>query len=145
MSQKPPKFQRRRKGKRQLESAVDVLQGLLQNGKSPISDQFLRWKLWNSWAEVVGPTIAKNCEPVGYNHRILYIWAKSSVWMQQLVFMSVPIRDKVNEYVGSNWVRQVRFTLDHKLVSELGEAKKDLKEFLSNVLPNEGGKPPRDR
>lgn len=108
-----PKF-KRRKTESHLTKALDVLQGVLENGKSPLGQQFARWRLWRKWSDVVGPEIAKNTEPMGFNPKseVLLVWVSNSVWMQQMVFLAGPIRDKVNHYVGKEWVKQVRFTLD---------------------------------
>src|SRR3979411_304399 len=52
--------------KTELLSASKVLQTLLANGKSPLSDQFLRWKIWRFWPQIVGETLGAVCEPVGF-------------------------------------------------------------------------------
>jgi hypothetical protein len=36
--------------------------------------------------------------------------------MQQLSFAAVPLRDKINTYLGRTYVRQIRFTLDRHSV-----------------------------
>src|SRR5258708_17327565 len=97
-----------------MKSASDVLQFLLENGKSPLANQFLRWKIWKRWPDIVGTTTAQNTVPVGYDKGTLYIWVKSSSWMQQMIYFAQPVREKVNKFVGKNWVRRVRFTLDKK-------------------------------
>ena len=97
-----------------MKSASDVLQVLFENGKSPLANQFLRWKIWKRWPEIVGETTAAHTVPVGYDKGTLYIWVKSSSWMQQMVYFAQPVKEKINKFIGKNWVRRVRFTLDKK-------------------------------
>lgn len=83
----------------------EVMRSLFEGGRSPLSEQFLRWKLWGRWKEYVGPTIAENSEPVGLVRGVLYIWVKHSVWMQQMVFFERPnqtsIESKIRSYSDS--------------------------------------------
>ena len=111
--------------KKNLESLSDVLQGLLENSKLPISEQFTRWKLWRKWEEVVGPTLAPHTLPVSFHRGTLYIWVKSSAWMQQLIFAAAPLREKINAYLGRTYVRRIKFTLDRHSVPGL-DSKDDL-------------------
>ena len=128
-----------------MKSADEVLQMLLQNSKSPLSNQFLRWQVWKEWKNLVGAQIASKSEPVGYQRRTLYIWVESSAWMQQLNFFATQIKNKVNQHVGREWVTSIRFTLDRKSVPSSEESARDLKESLSKTLPNEGAALKPDR
>ena len=123
-------------------SAGDVLQSLFLEGKSPLAAEFGRWRLWRKWGEIVGPTISAQSEPVGMRDGVLYVWVKNSSWMQQLIFLAKPIKEKVNAYLGPGKVKMVRFTLDRREVPTLAEADPRLKEFLANGLPNADGDPP---
>jgi predicted nucleic acid-binding Zn ribbon protein len=102
-----------------LTAAADVLQGLLQNSKSQLSDGFLRWKLEKQWAQVIGETISEQTLPCAFEHGILYIWVAHPAWMQQLWYFQEPIKEKVNAWVGREWARQVRFTLSRRAASTL--------------------------
>jgi hypothetical protein len=112
----------------------DALQALFENGKSPLSQQFLRWKIWRKWEEYVGPTIAQNSEPVGFVNGQLYLWVKNSSWMQQLVFMREPIKDKINKKLGFLFVKNVNLTLDKKSVPKDPEEARALKESISKLI-----------
>ena len=114
-----------------LEPLGDVLQSLLQNSKTPLSDNFLRWKLWNSWPSVVGDQVAKSTTPVHYINRCLYVWVDHPARMQELTFCVRDIIRKVNSYAGKTWIRQIRFTLDRKSVPGLEESEQVVKDFLS--------------
>lgn len=118
MSKSKPKEKPRKGG---LNQATDVLEKVLLNNKSPLSDQFMRWKLWRKWDEVVGPTISAQSMPVGFVNGMLYVWVKNAVWMNEMIFLAGPLRDKVNAFVERNWVQQVRFTLNQHEVPKTDE------------------------
>ncbi len=107
--------------KSHLNQATDVLEGVLLHSKSPLSDQFMRWKLWRKWPEVVGPTISAQSMPVGFVNGMLYVWVKNAVWMNEMLFLAGPIKDKVNNFVEKKWVKQVRFTLNQHEVPQVHE------------------------
>lgn len=135
----------KKRSQKGLEAVGDLLQSLLQNSKSPLSDQFLRWKLWRSWPEVVGEQIAKHSLPVSFLQGELYIWVDHGARLQEMTFCAGAILKKINAFGGRRWVRRVRFTLDRKSVPSLEESGEDLREFLSKPTPNAGGEPPRGR
>lgn len=118
--------------KLKFNSTAEVLHNLLQDKAGPVSDQYLRWKLWLSWKDVVGATVADNAEPIAYHNGVLWLCVKNSVWMQQMTFMLEPIKHSVNQKFKAGFVKEVRLTLDRKLTpSSNDEAfKKNLKKFV---------------
>lgn len=124
-----------KKSKRQsdLTPASRVLQILLANGKSTLSEPFLRWRLWRFWDQVVGPVFAKDCEPVGLQRGRLYIWVKSSVRLQEFRFFEEDFRIKINKYLNTELVKSVRFTLDRKGVPQEAGAQETLKNFIDST------------
>ena len=97
-----------------LTAASDVLQGLLENSKSQLSDGFLRWRLEQKWPEIVGKTIADQTLPVAFERGTLHIWVRHSTWMQQLWYFQDPIKEKVNAHLAKEWVKRVTFTLSRR-------------------------------
>jgi len=124
----------RPKRKSQLEIGSEVLQALFENGKSELSVQFLRWKLWKKWPDFVGSTMAAVSEPVGYYRGVLYVWVKNSTWMQQLVFMREPMKEKINQKLEMNYVKEVRLTMDRRSVPAEASAQDELKEHLASLM-----------
>lgn len=104
-----------------LTMAADVLQVLLQNSKSELSDGFLRWRLEQQWSEIVGTTIAQQTLPVAFERGNLFIWVRHSTWMQQLWYFQDVIKEKVNRHLGREpgreWCHQVKFTLSRRAAS----------------------------
>lgn len=123
--------QKKPKGKLSLGS--EVLQSLFENGKSPLSEQFMRWKLWAKWEEIVGPSIAQNAEPVGFQRGILFVWVRNSTWMQQMTFMAGHIKDTINRKFEKDFVKYIKFTLDRHEVPSQGET--DFKAMINRISP----------
>lgn len=109
-------FKKRKNPKRiaQLTQASDVLQGLLQNSKSQLSDGFVRWRLEQEWPEIVGETIAAQTMPCAFDKGLLFIWVKHPTWMQQLHFFQNDLKEKVNAHLGYSWAKQIKFTLNRR-------------------------------
>lgn len=112
--QRGPHGSNQERDKGHLTAAADVLQALLQNSKSQLSDGFLRWRLEQKWFEIVGSTIAEQTVPAAIEHGTLYIWVRHPAWMQQLWYFQEPIKDKVNAHIGRPMIQQVRFTLSRR-------------------------------
>ncbi|MGZ3793192.1 MAG: DUF721 domain-containing protein [Bdellovibrio sp.] len=121
------------KPNRKLLLGSEVLQSLFENGKSPLSEQFMRWKLWAKWGEVVGPTIATNTEPVGFQRGVLYVWVRNSSWMQQMIFLKDPIRDTINKKFENNFVKYIKFTLDRRDVPNSNQ--ESFKDMIQKIAP----------
>jgi hypothetical protein len=60
------------------------------------------------------------------------IWVKSSPRMQEIRFFEKDLKTKVNEYVGKEWVKGIRFTLDRHGVPKEGEVSAEFKKFLED-------------
>lgn len=120
--------------KSHLTLGSEALQALLENGKSPLSQQFLRWKLWRKWSEFVGSSIGENSEPVGYVRGNLYVWVKNSSWMQQIVFMKDHMRDTINKKLGFQFVKNIHLTLDRRNVPRDAQEARELKEAISKLM-----------
>lgn len=113
-------------------TGAEVLQKLLEGNSTAMSDQYLRWKLWLAWKDIVGATVAENAEPVSYHHGILWLWVRNSVWMQQMTFMLEPIKNSINQKFKAGFVQEVRLTLDRKKLpsSSDTEFKKNIQKFI---------------
>ncbi len=119
--------------KAKFKSGTEVLQNLFENGKSPLSEQFIRWKMWSRWEEVVGSTLAKSCEPVGMQWGNLIIWVPHSTVLQQMQFLKDNILQAVQKAYPQLNVRDIRFTLDRKNVPRDDKTKSQAHIFVSKM------------
>ena len=113
----------------------EVLQKLFEGGNSPLSEQFMRWKLWARWKDFVGSTVAQNTEPVGFYRGTLYLWVRNSSWMQQLTFMKDHIQKSINQKLGKQFVKNIRFTLDRREVPGQNENQQEFKNVIAKIAP----------
>ena len=113
----------------------EVLQRLFENGKSPLSEQFFRWKLWARWQEVVGPTMAKYAEPVGFYRGTLWVWVQNSSWMTQMTFLKEDLKKNISQKMNSNLVREIKFTLDRREVPVDAIDQSKIRDFIRSVAP----------
>ncbi len=118
--------------KTKFQTGAEVLQKLLEGKSGPVSDQYLRWKLWLSWKEIVGATVSDNAEPTAYHHGVLTLCVRNSVWMQQMTFMLEPIKKSINQKFRENFIKEIRLTLDRKATPDRNDEafKNNLKKFV---------------
>ena len=86
-----------------------VLQGLFENGKSPLANGFQRYKLEQNWPEIVGPELSRQTRPVDYNKGLLTIAVTNPALLTELQFFRSTFISKVNKAVRPGWVRKLRF------------------------------------
>lgn len=98
-----------KKESKQLKNVAQVLQGLFENGKHPIAVGFQRYRLEQNWSEVIGKEIGQYSRPVDFQNGLLVIAVTNPSLLTELQFFRQTITKKVNKYVGTNWVKSVRF------------------------------------
>ena len=108
-------LKKNKRSESELSSATDVLQVLLEGQKLPLSHAYQVWKLRRHWKDVVGETICQHSKPVFYIRGTLYIWSENSVWTQEFTFLSGAIKQKINDYIGRPWVRNLRFQVQEEI------------------------------
>ena len=121
--------------KPKFKSGSEVLQSLFEDGKSPLSEQFIRWKIWAQWPDYVGASLAKECEPVGYFQGTLLLWVVSSSSMHNLNFLKEQIQNQINHKIGREFVKKIRLTLDRKEVPTDHKQQENLRDFVLQSRP----------
>lgn len=74
-----------------------------------VKERVKEYGLWKEWNKLVGEQISKNCQPERLKDGILFLRVSSPVWAQQLHFMKNMIIEKVNGFMGSNGIKELRF------------------------------------
>lgn len=100
--------------KTRFANGSEVLQSLFENGKSPLSDNFIRWKMWAQWRDYVGDFAADQTEPVGFYRGTLWVWVRHSTWMQQMLFVKKEMINNINHKLNRQFLRDIQFTLDRR-------------------------------
>lgn len=114
-----------------------VLQSLFENGKSPLSEHFLRWKLWSKWKDLMGDSISESCEPVGYSNKKLYIFVRNSTLLHHMYFLKGNMIRKIKKDFHKDFVNEIIFTLDRKKIPSDELEKEKLKNSLAQLIKNE--------
>ncbi|MBE8162696.1 MAG: DUF721 domain-containing protein [Bdellovibrionaceae bacterium] len=112
-----------------LETSAHVLESTFK-GKSFFSQGFIRWRVWGSWSNIVGEELAKHTEPVFHRDGCLSIWADTPALAQDLSFSSELLKQKINEFVESEWVKSLRITSYKKQSSVKKEMIKKLQSLF---------------
>lgn len=75
----------------------------------------------NAWREVVGEDVAQHTRGFALRKdRELVIFVDSAAWANQLSLMSEEIRLRLNEHLGEESARTLRFTVSRKVADEVG-------------------------
>lgn len=61
------------------------------------------------WNDVVGKTVAKNTQPDRVEHGVIIVKVSSPTWRQELYFQKNEIIQKINNKIGKNIIRDIRF------------------------------------
>ena len=64
-------------------------------------------EIWRIWPDVVGATLACRARPVRIINGTLTVAVSSAPWMQELRFMTVMMKDKLNSCLGTEVVREI--------------------------------------
>lgn len=116
-----------------FKTGTEVLQKIFEGGSSPLSKQFIRWKMWSKWDQVVGPTLAKQTEPVGLQQQVLWVWVPHSTVLQQMHFLKDNILQAVRKSYPQLNVQEIRFTLDRKKTPSSEEPRQKVQEFIRKM------------
>jgi len=66
---------------------------------------------WGVWEKAVGDTIAQQAQPAFMRGGVLFIKCASSAWMQQLQFMKGQICAQLNQLLGKDVIKDIRFQM----------------------------------
>lgn len=63
----------------------------------------------NAWGEVVGKKVSENTTPESANHGILTVRVSTPAWRQELQFQKEEIIEKLNNKIGENAIKDIKF------------------------------------
>ena len=72
-----------------------------------LSERLREADIWRFWPEVVGPAIAARAMPLRIIKGVLTVAVSNGPWMQELRFLTTMMRDKLNERLGGDVVREI--------------------------------------
>ena len=75
-----------------------------------LGKKIAQYSIFESWAQIVGPTISKQTTPKKMQGNVLIVAAKNAAWAQELSFMKPMILKKIHEMMGGCEIEDIRFT-----------------------------------
>mgnify|MGYP005849136409 CR=1 FL=1 len=78
---------------------------------SDLGKKLKRYSIFNHWQEIVGRDISNKTRPEKLFKGILYISVANSIWANEMSLMSRKLVGKINEYIGEDTVRELRFKI----------------------------------
>jgi len=67
------------------------------------------YRLWTFWDEEVGPAVAARAEPSAFRDGVLSVRVAGAAWMQELQFMKEDLRQRLNQRLGGEPIRDIYF------------------------------------
>lgn len=92
---------------RQIRSISSSLKGLLRT--LGIENRVREYQVIVRWPDLVGNEIAKVTEAEKVADQILFIKVKNPVWRNELFFLKTQILDKINNEIGKDLIRDIKF------------------------------------
>ncbi len=68
-------------------------------------------QIWERWPEIVGPILMHHGQPLRVRDQVLTIAVESSVWMHRISYKKCEIIEKIEQFLGPDFVRELFFTL----------------------------------
>lgn len=81
-----------------------LLEGLATAG---LSGKLREVEIWRHWPEVVGPVVASRAQPLRIINGTLTVTVSSGPWMQELSFLKAVMKEKLNERLGGEVIREI--------------------------------------
>jgi predicted nucleic acid-binding Zn ribbon protein len=108
---------RKKKTQSRLQSIGEILFSSFK-GKG-VAAKIEENSLMKLWPKAVGQQIVLQTQPDCLKNGTLFVKTTSSVWVQQLHFMKEEILQKLNELAGKIAVKDIRFSVGHKLAETM--------------------------
>ena len=96
--------------------SVEAVGGVLGRvlHKLGLSREMSGWRAVEAWPELVGPRVARHARAVAFREGTLQVEVEGSAWMQELGYLKRDLVRRINQHLGAEDVRDVRFTLPHR-------------------------------
>ena len=67
------------------------------------------YRVWVFWDDVVGAAVAARAQPASFRDGVLSVRVGGAAWMQELQFMKEDVRERLNERLGAELIRDIYF------------------------------------
>ena len=90
-----------------LDSFGTVLSGLAK--RLGLHAHMFELHLQQQWRDIIGEPVGSHTWPTQVRFKKLYLIARNSVWLQQLIFLKPTLLAKLNEWAGSEMLTDIAF------------------------------------
>lgn len=87
-------------------SLKDLLPGA--TGRLGIPSPEATGRVWSTWTDIVGPSVAAHAEPTSLRDGVLRVRADSPAWATEIGYLADEIRRRANAVTGASLVAEVR-------------------------------------
>ena len=70
------------------------------------------WQAVETWADALGPAIARKTHAVSYHEGVLEVEVEGSSWRHELGYLERDLVRRLNERLGAALVQRLRFTIN---------------------------------
>jgi len=88
-------------------SAADILNTLLP--RLPIAGRLQEYRIWEVWEAAVGEAVARKARPSKIQNGKLFVTVSSTVYLQELQFQKLRLKEAVNRQLGTPVVKDIFF------------------------------------
>jgi predicted nucleic acid-binding Zn ribbon protein len=92
-----------------MEAISGVLSRVLR--QLGLESELKGWRAVEDWDELVGPRLSRHTRAVGFRQGTLRVEVDGSAWMHELGFLKRDLISRINQRLGSELVRDVRFVI----------------------------------
>ena len=92
-----------------MNSLASILPGLMR--ELGLEERVAGWRAVSEWPALAGERVARHSRATGFRDGILTVEVEGSAWMHELGFLKRELVRRVNDHLGAEIVREVRFTL----------------------------------
>ena len=92
-----------------MEAIAQVLSRLLR--RLGLEGDLVGWRAVQEWPDVVGPRVSHHTRAVDFRDGTLRVEVEGSAWMQELGYLKRDLIKRINQHLGSELVRDVRFVV----------------------------------
>jgi len=99
-----------RRPKGNLEPLAQLLGDAMRS--TGLGKRLQEYQAVEAWPEVVGELVAEHSKATSIREGTLFVDVTSSVWMQELQLLRGEIIERLNEYLGRSYVKQVVLSME---------------------------------
>lgn len=100
---------KKRENVEEFEHIGNIIGNVLKTCRNDFDENLAQ--VWGLWDRAVGDGIAQNARPAAFKGNLLLVNVISSTWMHQLQFLKNDIIKQLNQALGKELVKEIKFKI----------------------------------